>query len=89
VPNAERICRQKITVGHQHFVRIKNFTFFHMNSAQLCCMYCTAEHFLLFAVHMTEIQQKIEPVLTLVEKGKIPMSSADIHVRTKFHLVLK
>jgi hypothetical protein len=38
---------------------------------------------------MTEIQQKIEPVLTLIEKGKIPSSSADSYVRTKYHLVLK
>lgn len=41
-----------------------------------------------FKVHMTEIQQKIEPVLTLIEKGKIPSSSADSYVRTKYHLVL-
>jgi len=41
-----------------------------------------------FKVHMTEIQQKIEPVLTLIEKGKIPASSADVYVRTKYHLVL-
>lgn len=41
-----------------------------------------------FKVHMTEIQQKIEPVLILIEKGKIPASSADIYVRTKYHLVL-
>lgn len=41
-----------------------------------------------FKVHMTEIQQKIEPVLTLIEKGKIPASSADIYVQTKYHLVL-
>jgi len=41
-----------------------------------------------FKVHMAEIQQNIEPVLTLIEKGKIPASSADIYVRTKYHLVL-
>lgn len=41
-----------------------------------------------FKVYMTEIQQKIEPVLTLIEKGKIPVSSADIYVQTKYHLVL-
>ena len=89
MPNAERICRQKVTLDDQHFVRIKNYTYFHMTSAQLCCMCCIAEDFLLFAVHMTEIQQKIEPVLILIEKGKIPASSADIYVRTKYHLVLK
>lgn len=84
MPNAERICRQRVTLDHQHFVRVKNYIYFHMTTAQPY-----AEHFLLFAVHMTEIQQKIEPVLTLIEKGKIPASSADIYVRTKYHLVLK
>jgi hypothetical protein len=89
VSDAERICRPKLTLGHQHFVMIQNYTFFHMTSAQLCCMCCIAVHFLLFTVRMTQIQQKIEPVLTLIEKGKIPVSSADIYVRTKYHLVLK
>jgi len=69
VPNAERTCRQKITLGHQHFVRIKKYIFFHMTSVQLCCMCCIAEHFLLFAVRMTEVQQKTVPVLILIKKG--------------------
>jgi len=37
VPNAERICRQRVTLDHQHFVRVKNYTYFHMTSAQLFC----------------------------------------------------
>jgi hypothetical protein len=38
---------------------------------------------------MTELQQKIEPILNLIRTGKIPASQADSFIRTKYHLVLK
>jgi hypothetical protein len=38
---------------------------------------------------MTELQQKIEPILNLIKNGKIPASQADSFIRTKYHLALK
>ncbi|KDR14064.1 something about silencing protein 10 [Zootermopsis nevadensis] len=41
-----------------------------------------------FKANMTELQQKIEPILNLIKSGKIPASQADSYVQTKYHLVL-
>ena len=37
MPYGERICRQRVTLDHQHFVRVKNYLYFPVTSAQLFC----------------------------------------------------
>ncbi|XP_069699370.1 something about silencing protein 10 [Periplaneta americana] len=41
-----------------------------------------------FKSNMTELQKKIEPIVKLIKEKKIPASSADSYITTKYHLLL-
>ncbi|PSN36885.1 hypothetical protein C0J52_11435 [Blattella germanica] len=41
-----------------------------------------------FKVCMTEVEEKLHPILKFIKEGKIPASPADKYIRTKYHVLL-